>query len=172
MPAGSIERLDNATEADVAGLADLLVDTVQGGASVGFLLPLGAEEAAAWWREVLRDPLTDTWVARDDDRAIVGSVRLTRAWKPNSRHRGEVSKLMVASRARRRGLASRLMDTAESAAWERGLRLLLLDTETGSPAEPFYLRRGWHVVGVVADYADTPYGEPSGTTIMELRRPQ
>ena len=165
-----IEPLTVPTEADVDGLAALLVDAVEDGASVGFLLPLSRADAAAWWREVLPDPLTETWVARDDDGTVVGCVRLTRAWKPNSRHRGEISKLLVASRARRQGLATRLMDTAESAAWARGLRLLLLDTETDSPAQPFYSARGWTVVGVIEDYASTPYGDPAPTTIMELRR--
>jgi ribosomal protein S18 acetylase RimI-like enzyme len=159
------------TDRDLDDLAAMLVDTVEGGASVGFLLPLGHDEAAAWWREVLEDELTATWVARDPDGTILGSVRLTLAWKPNSRHRGEISKLMVASRARRRGVASRLMDVAESSAWARGLRLLLLDTETDSPAQPFYLARGWRVVGVIEDYAATPYGDPAATTILELRRP-
>ena len=167
----TVELLDEATDRDVDDLATLLVDTVEGGASVGFLLPLGHDEAEAWWREVLADELTDTWVARDDEGRILGSVRLTLAWKPNSRHRGEISKLMVAPRARRQGLASRLMDVAERAAWDRDLRLLLLDTETDSPAQPFYLARGWRVVGVIEDYAATPYGEPAATTILELRRP-
>ena len=54
----------------------------------------------------------------------------------------------------------------------RGLRLLLLDTETDSPAQPFYVARGWRVVGVIEDYAATPYGEPAATTILELRRPR
>jgi GNAT superfamily N-acetyltransferase len=166
-----IEPLVGSTDADVEALAALLVDAVESGASVGFLLPLSRAEAATWWREVLPDPLTETWVARDDDGAVVGCVRLTRAWKPNSRHRGEISKLLVATTARRHGLATRLMDTAERAAWSYGLRLLLLDTETDSPAQPFYAARGWTVVGVIADYAATPYGDPAPTTIMELRRP-
>jgi ribosomal protein S18 acetylase RimI-like enzyme len=167
-----IEALDAPTDRDVADLATLLVATVEGGASVGFLLPLSREEAAAWWREVLPDPLTRTWVGRSAEGSIVGCVRLTRAWKPNSRHRGEISKLMVAPAARRQGLATRLMDTAEAAAWSLGLRLVLLDTETDSPAQPFYRARGWAVVGVIEDYAATPYGGPAPTTIMELRRPR
>jgi GNAT superfamily N-acetyltransferase len=168
---GRIERLDSPTADDVDGLAALLVDSVEGGASVGFLLPLTQEDATAWWREVLPDPWTQTWVARDDDSTVVGSVRLTRAWKPNSTHRGEISKLMVARTARRQGLATALMDTAETAAWSLGLRLVLLDTESDSPAQPFYVARGWRVVGVIEDYAATPYGDPAPTTIMELRRP-
>lgn len=119
---------------------------------------------------MLPDPLTETWVARDADGTVIGCVRLTRAWKPNSRHRGEISTLMVAPRARRQGLATRLMDTAESAAWAHHLRLVLLDTESNSPAQPFYAARGWVVVGVVEDYASTPHGDPAATTIMSLHR--
>jgi GNAT superfamily N-acetyltransferase len=167
----TVELLTDPSDDDVAALADLLVDAVEGGASVGFLLPIARDDASSWWREVLADALTDTWVARDPEGLVVGSVRLTLAWKPNSRHRGEISKLMVARPARRNGLATRLMDAAESSAWSRGLRLLLLDTETGSPAQPFYLARGWQVVGVIEDYAATPYGVPAATTIMALRRP-
>jgi GNAT superfamily N-acetyltransferase len=167
----TITALCDVDDSDIDALAALLVDVVEGGASVGFLLPLPLDEAAAWWRETLADPLTETWVARDDDGRIVGTVRLTRAWKPNSRHRGEISKLMVARSARRQGLASQLMGAAESAAWAHGLRLVLLDTETDSPAQPFYLARGWTVVGVIDDYAATPFGEPAATTVMELRRP-
>ena len=167
----TITPLTDVDGSALEALADLLVDAVEGGASVGFLLPLPVDEAAAWWREALTDPLTETWVARDADDRIVGTVRLTRASKPNSRHRGEISKLMVVRSARRQGIASRLMHTAESAAWAHGLRLVLLDTETDSPAQPFYLARGWTVVGVIDDYATTPYGEPAATTVMELRRP-
>jgi ribosomal protein S18 acetylase RimI-like enzyme len=167
----TIELLAEPTDREVDDLAALLVDTVEGGASVGFLLPLALDAAATWWREVLADDLTDTWVARAADGAVVGCVRLTLAWKPNSRHRGEISKLMVARSVRRQGLATSLMDVAESAAWARGLRLLLLDTETDSPAQPFYVARGWRVVGVIEDYAATPYGDPAATTILELRQP-
>ena len=167
----TISLLTEASGADLDGLATLLVDVVEGGASVGFLLPLTYDEARGWWAETLPDPWTQTWVARDDDGTIVGTVRLTRASKPNSRHRGEITKLMVARTARRAGLASRLMDVAEAAAFEEHrLRLVLLDTETDSPAQPLYSDRGWTVVGVIEDYAETPYGEPAPTTIMELRR--
>jgi len=169
----TISLLSEPSDADLDALGALLVDVVEGGASVGFLLPLPREEARAWWRETLPDPWTQTWVARDGGGAVVGTVRLSRASKANSRHRGEVSKLMVARSARRQGLASRLMETAERAAFdEHAMRLVLLDTETDSPAQPFYLERGWSVVGVIADYAATPYGDPAATTIMELRRSQ
>jgi GNAT superfamily N-acetyltransferase len=167
----TISLLTEQSDEDLDSLAALLVDVVADGASVGFLLPLPLEEARAWWAETLPDPWTQTWVARDDAGTIVGTVRLTRAWKPNSRHRGEISKLMVATSARRQGLATGLMETAERAAFDgHALRLVLLDTETDSPAQPFYSARGWSVVGVIEDYAATPYGEPAPTTIMELRR--
>ncbi|HEX5658329.1 MAG TPA: hypothetical protein VFX59_14100, partial [Polyangiales bacterium] len=47
-----IERAKN-DEATVQGLGDLLLDVVEGGASVGFMLPLSRERALGFWRGVL-----------------------------------------------------------------------------------------------------------------------
>jgi hypothetical protein len=46
-----IDLLDAGQAASAeAGLAELLIDCVAGGASVGFLASLGQDEAQAWWR--------------------------------------------------------------------------------------------------------------------------
>src|SRR4051794_19049123 len=75
-----------------AELADLLVDTVAGGASIGFLAPLEPAAAVAWWREraqaVAAGRLT-VWVAYDAGRPA-GTVSLALPDKPNSRHRAEI----------------------------------------------------------------------------------
>ena len=98
-------------------------------------------------------------------------MRLTRVGRPNSTLRGEISTLTAARTARRRGLATALMDIAEGAAWVLGLRLVLLDTPTDRPARPFCRARGWRVVAVIEDYAARPDGEPAPTTIRQLGRP-
>ena len=162
----TVLRLEDPGEADVAALAAVLVDCVGHGASVGFLAPLDPGDAEAWWRAALATPGTTTWAAYDDQGVVVGCVRLSPATMPNSLHRAEVSKLMVSSRARGAGVASLLMPTLEDAARSRGLTLLLLDTETGSPAQGFYERRGWQVVGTVPGYALDPHGRLSPTTIL------
>src|SRR6476660_483580 len=101
-------------QADIVGLADVLVDAVESGASVSFLPPFGADQAERWWRETLAtaDARTAFVVARDEV-GIAGTVQLHPAWAPNQPHRAEITKLLVHRRARRRGLARALMDYVE-----------------------------------------------------------
>jgi GNAT superfamily N-acetyltransferase len=165
-----IELLAGAQPGDVeAGLADVLVDCVTGGASVGFLDPLDPAEARAWWHGTLADPQAMTWIGRADDGRIVGSVRLILAGLPNARHRAEVSKLLVHRSIRGRGAGSALMSTVEDAARRLGRTTLLLDTQTGSLAEGLYERRGWRRIGVVDDHALTPDGRLAPTTFFTKR---
>jgi hypothetical protein len=51
----TIRRLREVSDAQVAALADILIDCVEGGASVGFMLPLSRERAVAFWRRVAQD---------------------------------------------------------------------------------------------------------------------
>lgn len=161
-------RLDAPQLGSCAGeLAELLVDTVHGGASIGFLAPLDHAEAVAWWREraagVAAGQLA-VWVARDAGR-VVGTVTLAFPDKPNSRHRAELVKLMVHRKARGQGLARALLTTAEEAATGAGITLLHLDTETDSPAEHLYRSTGWTRAGVIPDYAASPDGVLRPTTL-------
>jgi GNAT superfamily N-acetyltransferase len=162
-----IERLaDDGFDVAVPGLTEVLIDCTDGGASVGFLLPLGPQEARAFWIDALGGPGHTTWVARDHDGRIVGCVQLRRAMLPNSAHRAEVGKLLVHRRARGRGVARALMAELEHTARAEGLTLLLLDTETGSPAEGLYRSLGWQVIGVVRDHAALPSGQLAPTTFL------
>jgi GNAT superfamily N-acetyltransferase len=163
-----VNRLDcGELHARVDALADLLVDTVDGGASVGFLAPLDRAEALAWWQERaagLAAGQLAVWAAHDGDR-VVGTVSLAFPDKPNSRHRAELVKLMVHRSARGQGLGRRLLSTAEEAAAAAGITLLHLDTETDSLAEHLYHAAGWTRTGVVPDYAVAPDGELRPTSI-------
>ncbi|MEV3853696.1 GNAT family N-acetyltransferase [Streptomyces sp. NPDC050095] len=151
----------------------LLADVVAGGASLGFLAGLTAEQAADWWRA--RTPAVDrgdlvVCVAVDEASGrCVGTVSLALNDWPNGRHRGEVVKLMVHETARGKGLARALLTTVEQVAADAGLTLLVLDTETGSPAEPLYRTAGWTPVGVIPDYAGDPAGIPRPTTLFYKR---
>ncbi|GKQ38891.1 GNAT family N-acetyltransferase [Streptomyces sp. A012304] len=165
-------RLDATALLDWAeDLADLLVDTVDGGASIGFLAPLDRARALAWWRErataVAAGQLA-VWTAHDAGR-VVGTVSLAFPDKPNSRHRAELVKLMVHRDARGRGLGRRLLTTAEEAAVASGVTLLHLDTETDSPAEGLYRGAGWTRAGVIPDYAADPSGVLRPTTLYYKR---
>ncbi|WP_329201109.1 GNAT family N-acetyltransferase [Streptomyces sp. NBC_01435] len=148
-------------------LAALLVDTVNGGSSVGFLAPLERDAAAAWWRE--RAGAVDAghlqvWIARDAER-VTGTIGLVRAPLPNARHRAEVTKLMVRPSARGRGLGRSLLDAVERSAAEAGVTLLVLDTESGSPAERLYRSAGWTECGSIPEYAGDPAGVLKPTTL-------
>lgn len=158
----TIRRLTGETfHAAVPGLAGLLVDAVDDGASLGFCRPFDHAAAAAWWRaqqaEVASGAVT-FWSAEGPE-GVAGTVGLARSPMPNGRHRATVVKLIVHRKARGQGLARRLLATAEREAAERGVTLLVLDTQSGSPAEQLYRATGWIPYGVVPDYAV----EPSGT---------
>jgi len=169
-----VARLDSAElHARVDELADLLVDTVDDGASVGFLAPLDRAVALAWWTERVAGVAAGqlaVWVARDGQR-VAGTVSLAFPDKPNSGHRAELVKLMVHRDARGRGLGRRLLTTAEEAAAAAGVTLLHLDTETDSPAEGLYLSAGWTRTGVIPDYAANPDGvlRPTSIYFKKLR---
>ena len=146
--------------AAVPGLAELLVDAVDSGASIGFLAPLSVEEGAAWWRaqsaNIAKGSLL-TWVAEGTD-GITGTVSLALEPKANSRHRAALIKLMVHRRARGRGLARQLLTAAERAAQDAGRSLLILDTETDSDADHLYRATGWTCFGIVPNYAANSAG--------------
>lgn len=149
----TVELLTAYDDADVEALAVVLVDCVDGGASVNFLRPLPLGAAVEWWQRALADPQTLTWVARDDDGTVVGCVRLTLAAQQNGAHRGEVGKMLVHRRARGGGLARELLGALESWAAEHGRTRLVLDTEDGSDASRLYEGMGWQRVGTIPDYA-------------------
>ncbi|MEW1902384.1 GNAT family N-acetyltransferase [Streptomyces sp. NPDC086147] len=157
------------------GLAALLVDAVDGGASVGFPAPLDAPEAASWWlraaeeAEEAEEGVREVWAALDGAGRPVGAVTLVRAGAANGRHRGEIARLLVHRSARGRGLGRRLLAAAEAHAAATGLTLLVLDTQTGSPAERLYRGAGWTAAGTIPDYAADPAGVLRPTTLYYKR---
>ncbi|MFD4628558.1 GNAT family N-acetyltransferase [Streptomyces sp. NPDC058284] len=171
-----IDRLDTARlHACADSLGDLLVATVRSGASLGFLADLDRATAAAWWRgldAVVGDGRLGIWVARDAEGRpgrVAGTVSVAFVDKPNGRHRAEIVKLMVHPGARGQGLARALLTTAEEAAAAAGVTLLVLDTETGSPAESLYGKAGWTRSGTIPDYATDPAGNLHPTTLFHKR---
>jgi GNAT superfamily N-acetyltransferase len=155
-------------EAVLPGLAELLVDSVDGGASVGFLAGLTAERALAWWRAFLADASAPTWIA-SDGAGLAGVVRLQPAAQESAPHRAEVRMLLVHRRARGRGVARALLAALEREAVAAGRWLLVLDTETGSAAETVYRRLGWQPAGVVPDHTLGVDGVPGGSTFFWKR---
>jgi ribosomal protein S18 acetylase RimI-like enzyme len=147
-------------------LSEILVDCVHHGASVGFLDPLEPAEADAYWQRVERAVADDRCVlllAAPAEGGLAGTVQLHVDTLPNQRHRATVSKLLVHTSARRRGLGEALMRELEQVAADRGRRLLTLDTATGDAAR-LYERMGWRAAGTIPGYAVNPDGSPTGTT--------
>jgi GNAT superfamily N-acetyltransferase len=72
--------------------------------------------------------------------------------------------MLVHRRARRRGLAQRLLSALEDEARREGKTVLVLDTVTGGDAERLYARGGWQRVGEIPNYALMPDGRPCATT--------
>jgi GNAT superfamily N-acetyltransferase len=164
-----LEILDaDQTLYEIETLSEVLVDCVESGASLGFMLPYSLEEARSFWRDVaeaVRVGVTTHIVARLDGE-IVGTVQLGLAPKPNQTHRADVMKLLVHRKARGKGISRQLMDRLEQEAVKLGRVVLVLDTATGSDAEAIYERFGWSRVGVIPNYARFPEGPLCGTTLF------
>ena len=156
-------------DADVAALAEVLRDCVEDGASVGFRHGLSQRDAVAWWRRRLEDDRLLSWVARDDEGVVLGTVSLHLDQPDTGQHRGEVTKLLVRASSRRDGVASALMSRLEADAVAHGRSLLMLDTESGSAAEHLYLRLGWEPFGRLEGHAEAPDGRLTPTTFLAKR---
>ena len=151
-----IRRLTSMTEDECLALAELLVITVDDGASVGFLPPLDVETAAAYWASV-PEPSTRLFVAERAGR-IVGSVQAQLATKANGGHRAEIGKLLVHPDARRQGIARQLMVAAERAILADGRSLVILDTRNGDPSNALYRQMGYVECGRIPHYARSADG--------------
>jgi GNAT superfamily N-acetyltransferase len=166
--AWSIRRLHDVDTASLEGLADVLVDCVDGGASVSFMAPMTREKAAAFWRRVADGVAKGerALLVAEDALGICGTVQLILDLPENQPHRADVAKMLVHRRARRQGLGEALMRAAESIALECGRTLLVLDTVTGADGERLYARLGWQRAGAVPRYALMPGGGYCSTTFF------
>jgi len=164
-----ITTLDpEAARAAAIGLGDVLLDCVDGGASVGFMQPFSRSDAETFFQGVADDVAQGKTVllaAREGDR-LVGTVQLGIALPPNQPHRADVKKLLVHRNARNKGVAEALMLRLETVAREMGRTLLVLDTVREGTAERLYARLGWQRTGVIPDYALFPDGRFCDTVVF------
>ena len=165
-PAWSVRRVQALDDAQVGALADVLIDCVEGGASVSFMHPLSRERAMAFWRRVAQGVAAGerALLVAGDEHGLCGTVQLVLEQPENQPHRAELSKMLVHRRVRRHGLGAALLRAAEATARECGKTLLVLDTASAD-AERLYERLGWVRVGVIPDYALLPQGGLCGTTV-------
>lgn len=164
-----IEQL-SATQAQplLAALTEVIHGCVADGASVGFI---DADDRAAmerFWQDKIYslasgdNQLLVAW----QQGVIVATVMVGFSAMPNGRHRAEISKLLVHPRARRQGIARRLMQQAEHLAVEQGKTLLVLDTRSGDVATQLYLSMDWQIAGSIPLYAESTEGALDATTVM------
>jgi GNAT superfamily N-acetyltransferase len=149
-------------------LADVLVDCVEGGASVS---PFSHQQALAFFRKIAGSVASGDTVllAARLGGSIVGTVQLELDTPPNQPHRADIKKLLVHRSARGHGVGTALMGQVEEEARRRGRWLLVLDTVPGENGHRLYLREGWMQTGLVPNYALFPDGRLCDTAIMWKR---
>ncbi|KQU80299.1 MULTISPECIES: GNAT family N-acetyltransferase [unclassified Rhizobacter] len=166
----TVRRLAALTPADIDALSAVLIDCVDGGASVGFMQPFDPARAQAFWRRVADGVARGerALLVAEDALGIVGTVQLVLDQPDNQPHRADLCKMLVHRRSRRQGTGAALMRAAETLARENGKTLLVLDT-ANPDAERLYEREGWQRVGTVPDYALLPEGGLCATTYFYRR---
>ena len=163
-----VRCLQTLGDREIHGLSDVLIDCVEGGASVSFMLPMSRAKAESFWRSAAASVARGERVvlaAEDAAGTIVGTVQVILAQPENQPHRGDLAKMLVHRRARRRGIGAVLLAAAERSALSAGKTLLVLDTASDD-AERLYARQGWQRCGQIPDYALMPDGMPCATTIF------
>ena len=155
----TVRRLTSIAGPELDGLCDLLIDCVEGGASVSFMLPMTRAKAQAFWEGVGASLAREerALVIAEADAGIIGSAQAVWADAENQPHRADVAKMLVHRRARRMGVGAAVLAAAERAAFDAGRTLLVLDT-ANPDAERLYERGGWRRVGTVPKYALMPDG--------------
>jgi len=163
-----VRQLDSIGPRELAGLCDVLIDCVEGGASVSFMWPMTRAKAENFWRAVaegLQHGDRALVIAEDDSGAILGTAQAIWASPENQPHRADIAKMLVHRRARRSGVGAAVLAAAEQAARDAGRTLLVLDTASAE-AERLYERGGWQRVGTVPRYALMPDGPFCSTVIF------
>jgi GNAT superfamily N-acetyltransferase len=162
-----VRRLHEIGARELDGLCDVLIDCVEGGASVSFMLPMTRPKAERFWHDVAASLARGERIvhaAEDADGRVVGTVQVIVDLPENQPHRGDLAKMLVHRRARRRGVGAALLRAAEESALVAGKTLLVLDTASDD-AERLYARGGWQKSGMIPGYALLPDGPPCATTI-------
>ncbi len=162
-----IEQLNTLSES-YDELVALLNDSVESGASIGFLAPLDAGEAELYWRGVAENLAEGgrTLLIASEAGRITGTVQISYCQKKNGSHRAEVEKLMVHTAFRQRGIAQQLMTEVERQVQANQRTLLVLDTRTNDTASILYRKLGYQEAGHIPQFARSSTGMLDGTTFF------
>lgn len=170
-----VRNLQRFDERELQELSDVLIDCVEGGASVSFMWPMTRDKALTYWRDVAASAASGERIvlaAYDTAGTILGTVQVVFAQPENQPHRADIAKMLVHRRARRHGAGQALLVAAERHALQAGKTVLVLDTASPD-AERLYVRQGWQLCGQIPDYALMPDGAFCATTVFykSLRGP-
>jgi ribosomal protein S18 acetylase RimI-like enzyme len=165
-----IRRLDSIGSKELRGLSDVLIDCVDGGASVSFMNPMSRDKADAFWTRVAEDVSSGERIVLVAEELgtgeIIGTIQILLDQPENQPHRGEIAKMLVHRSARGNGVGAALLVAAEREALSAGKTLLVLDTVTDTAAYRLYTRNGWQRCGEIPNYALWPDGRPCPTTFF------
>jgi len=165
-----VRRLQAGDVRWLPALADLLIDSVHQGASLGFLAPMSRYQAMDHWHGVFARLGRDLqlWVACESEGRgpLQGAVLLHQAQEPAAHHRGEPQHLMVHSQERGRGIASQLLAALEAQARLQGLQLLVLKAPADSQAEAVFTHLGWQRSGQIPAHGSCAEGSVHDTALM------
>jgi GNAT superfamily N-acetyltransferase len=152
----------------LGALSALLVDAVAHGASVNFMAGFSPAEAEVYWLKQINGLAAGDriWLVAEENGLLVGTVMCVFFGQPNQPFRAEVSKMVVHSTMRRRGIGAQLMQAVEAAALAAGKSHLLLDTETGSSGDRLYRRMGWTPLGILPRMGYAPDGRVTDATVF------
>ncbi len=148
------------------GLIALLTDSVNNGASVGFIRPLEAGEAESYWISIessLKEGSRRLLVALHQEQ-VAGAIQIAFCRKKNGLHRADIEKLMVHTAYRRQGIARQLLSAVEALARDARRTLLVLDTRTGDAASLLYQQCGYQQAGTIPQFVMNHEGEMESTT--------
>jgi ribosomal protein S18 acetylase RimI-like enzyme len=141
-------------EEQIVSFTELFKETVNGGASLGYVAPVSHNAARDYWLS-LRSELESgvrLLLATYSEEQLIGAGQLYLPYWPAARHRAEIHKVLVGAQTRGRGVGKQLMTALHETARRRGRSLIMLNTRRGGSAERFYMRLGYKAVGVVPGY--------------------
>ncbi|MDD3265599.1 MAG: GNAT family N-acetyltransferase [Burkholderiales bacterium] len=155
------------SEAEITECINLTKQAVGYMASIGFMLDSTTQDYLDYWVNISNN-LNDNNILflYKINNKIVGTVQLIISCKLNGKHRAQVAKLIVDRSYQNQGIASKLMLELEKFAFLKDITLLVLDTQTDSYAEKFYLKHNWMLSGLIPNYAKMPNGDLSSTSVF------
>jgi ribosomal protein S18 acetylase RimI-like enzyme len=126
-------------------LASLLIGAIEQGAPMGFEQPLSSQMAENFFHDLrpqINSQLLMLWIARDSH-GVVGTVQLKMDNAADQTLSGSVTTLLVHPKARRSGIARKMMRELEETALGLRCDMLSSDLRSGTGAESFYRAQGY-----------------------------